>query len=71
MEAHTRPLSYDSPFAPLRGRYCLDSSCARLDDANDYRSEYKSRVKCALQHHFPSSRSVAVAGATVRRTGEV
>ncbi|CAM9426180.1 unnamed protein product, partial [Ectocarpus fasciculatus] len=37
MEAHTMPLSYDSPFAPLRGRYCLDNTCAKLDDANDYR----------------------------------
>ncbi|CAM9397259.1 unnamed protein product, partial [Laminaria digitata] len=37
MEAHTRPLSYNSPFTPLRGRYCLDNSCARLEDADDYR----------------------------------
>lgn len=37
MEAGTKPLSFDSPFTPLRGRYCLDSSCAKLEDANDYR----------------------------------
>lgn len=37
MEAHDGPLSYDSPFTPLRGRFCLDSSCSRLEDADDYR----------------------------------
>ena len=37
MEMHTKPMSSDSPFEPLRGRYCLDSSCAKLEDANDYR----------------------------------
>jgi len=37
MEAHTKPLSADSPFAPLRGRYCLDNSCAKLEDADNYR----------------------------------
>ncbi len=37
MEAKTKPLSVDSPFVPLRGRYCLDNSCARLEDADDYR----------------------------------
>lgn len=37
MEAHTMPLTYDSPFSPLRGRYCLDSSCDRLGDEDNYR----------------------------------
>jgi len=35
MERHRLPLSTKSPFIPLRGRYCLDDSCLRLEDAND------------------------------------
>ncbi|CAM9707770.1 unnamed protein product [Discosporangium mesarthrocarpum] len=37
MEAQTLPLTYSSPFVPLRGRFCLDSSCARLGDEEDFR----------------------------------
>ncbi len=29
------PLAVDSPFEPLRGRFCLDDTCLRLEDAGD------------------------------------
>jgi hypothetical protein len=35
MERHFLPLSPTSPFEPLRGRYCLDDACMRLDDADN------------------------------------
>lgn len=36
MEKHLMPLATDSPFVPLRGRFCLDDQCIRLSDAEDY-----------------------------------
>ena len=32
MEAHIMPLAPDAPFAPVRGRYCLDDKCIRVSD---------------------------------------
>lgn len=34
-EAHKLPLSPDSEFEAIRGRYCLDDYCARLADLDD------------------------------------
>jgi len=34
-ERHQMPLAIDSPFAPIRGRFCLDDMCMRLEDAED------------------------------------
>ena len=34
-ERHLLPLDETSPFTPHRGRYCLDDSCLRLEDADD------------------------------------
>lgn len=36
MEAHALPLAHDSLFTPLRGRFCLDNSCTRMGDEDDY-----------------------------------
>ena len=36
MERHLLPLAVDSPFVPLRGRYCLDDLCVKLADADNY-----------------------------------
>ena len=34
-ERHQLPLATDSPFMPIRGRYCLDDMCMRLEDSED------------------------------------
>jgi len=34
-ERHLLPLDENSPFNPIRGRYCLDDSCMKLEDADD------------------------------------
>jgi hypothetical protein len=38
MERHLLPLSLDSPFYPLRGQFCLDDSCMRLQDEENYQA---------------------------------
>jgi hypothetical protein len=38
MERHLLPLSLDSPFSPLRGRFCLDDKCLQLQDFDDYQA---------------------------------
>jgi len=38
MERHLLPLDPNAPFEPLRGRFCMDDSCMRLDDAEDVRA---------------------------------
>lgn len=30
-ERHRLPLATESPFEPIRGRFCLDDSCLRLE----------------------------------------
>lgn len=35
LERRQMPLDDNSPFMPIRGRFCLDESCLRLDDAED------------------------------------
>lgn len=37
MELRQLPLSPESAFAPIRGRFCLDDSCLKLADANNFR----------------------------------
>jgi hypothetical protein len=36
MERHILPYAADSPFVPIRGRYCMDDRCMRLEDTDDY-----------------------------------
>ncbi|CAM9134493.1 unnamed protein product, partial [Chrysoparadoxa australica] len=38
MEMHSLPLDQSTPFTPLRGRYCLDDRCMRLEDEDDFQS---------------------------------
>lgn len=35
-QKHLLPLAVDSPFTPLRGKFCLDDACLRFSDVNDY-----------------------------------
>jgi hypothetical protein len=47
MERHLLPLALDSPFVPLRGRFCLDDQCMKLADrenyeASDYAFDYSA-----------------------------
>jgi hypothetical protein len=37
-ERHLLPLDPDSPFQPVRGRFCLDDACLRLDDMLDLKA---------------------------------
>jgi hypothetical protein len=37
-EKHMLPLASDSPFTPIRGRFCLDDSCLRLADDTDFKA---------------------------------
>jgi hypothetical protein len=36
VEKHLLPLAIDSPFQPLRGRFCLDDKCLQLADYDNY-----------------------------------
>lgn len=36
MEQHLLPLALDSPFTPIRGKYCLDDQCLQLEDRENY-----------------------------------
>jgi hypothetical protein len=47
MERHLLPLAVDSPFVPLRGKYCLDDKCLHFPDeanfeATDYAFDYSA-----------------------------
>lgn len=35
LERRKMPLADDSPFTPIRGRFCLDEGCLKLEDADD------------------------------------
>lgn len=38
MEMHQLPMSVDSPFTPLRGRFCLDDRCLHFADEADFQA---------------------------------
>ena len=57
MERHALPLSPTARFSPIRGRYCLDDRCLRLEDADnmtvsDYIFDYSSSAY-ALRRPVP------------------
>jgi hypothetical protein len=57
MERHALPLSPTARFSPIRGRYCLDDRCLRLEDADnltvsDYIFDYGSAAY-ALRRPIP------------------
>ena len=57
MERHALPLSSTATFKPIRGRYCLDDSCLRLEDAenmtvSDYMFDYSTSAY-ALRRPVP------------------
>jgi len=57
MERHLLPLDPESPFTPIRGRYCLDGACMRLEDEadmtmSDYAFDYSS-TQFALRRPVP------------------
>lgn len=51
-ELHTMPLDVQSDFVPIRGRYCLDDSCLRIEDDFGFSANYESS-NVALRRPIP------------------